>query len=110
MSGKTEEATRLYKELIEKFPNDSSLLENYLTLLLFSENLEESEKQYQILSEKFPDNANLQSLSDKIEKLREKLQPKIRGKTNRRLPFFLFANASCSSTLFTRPQKTPFRV
>ena len=76
MSGKTEEATRLYKELIEKFPNDSSLLENYLTLLLFSENLEESEKQYQILSEKFPDNANLQSLSDKIEKLREKLQTK----------------------------------
>lgn len=76
MSGKTEEATRLYKGLIEKFPNDSSLLENYLTLLLFSENLEESEKQYQILLEKFPDNANLQSLSDKIEKLREKLQPK----------------------------------
>jgi len=76
MSGKIEESAQLYKELMEKFPNDSSLLENYLTLLLFSENLEESEKQYQVLSQKFPDNADLQSLSDKLEKLREKLRPK----------------------------------
>lgn len=66
MGGKTDEALSLYMELSQEYPNDSSVLENYINLLLFLGMAEKAEEQYFILEEKFPDNSNLKTLADKI--------------------------------------------
>ena len=47
-------------------------MENYITLLLFTEDLDEAETQYQLLAEKFPDNSNLKTISEKIAEEKEK--------------------------------------
>lgn len=67
MGGKTDEALSLYMELSQEYPNDSSVLENYISILLFLGMAEKAEEQYYILEEKFPDNSNLKTLADKID-------------------------------------------
>jgi tetratricopeptide (TPR) repeat protein len=70
MKGDTENALLMYRNLIEKKPDDGDLLENYIALLITDGRLELAEQQLFILKTKFPDNSSIDTLQKKIyEKL-----------------------------------------
>jgi tetratricopeptide (TPR) repeat protein len=70
MKGDIEKALFMYRNLIEKKPDDGDLLENYIALLITDGRLELAEQQLFILKTKFPDNASIDTLQKKIyEKL-----------------------------------------
>ena len=69
MSGNIDAAAVQYRDLIEKYPNEQTFLENYLALLLDTGRGELAEKQYVLLKERFPDSKLVSSLSQRIAEI-----------------------------------------
>jgi tetratricopeptide (TPR) repeat protein len=69
MSGNIDAAAVQYRDLIEKYPNEQTFLENYLSLLLDTGRGELAEKQYVLLKERFPDSKLVSSLSQRIAEI-----------------------------------------
>jgi tetratricopeptide (TPR) repeat protein len=78
MSGKTKEACKLYEQICEKNPDDSSFLANYITILITEENYTLAEEKLNLLTEKFPD----ESAGAELKKKLDELKPKTEEQTN----------------------------
>ncbi|MBR6912542.1 MAG: hypothetical protein IKN34_01875, partial [Treponema sp.] len=55
-----------FRKLNEENPYVQSILENYITLLLFVGRAEDAEKLYFTLKEKFPDSSKIKDFSQKL--------------------------------------------
>lgn len=73
MKGEVQKSLDLYLELETLFPDDSTIIENQISLYLFKEDLENSKQKVSLLKEKFTDNKNIASFEEKIKQLEEKL-------------------------------------
>ena len=69
MKGEVDEALLDYKALFEAYPNNQTVLENYVSLLVETGRGELAEKQYQVLKKTFPDSKLVSSLASKIAEL-----------------------------------------
>ncbi|MCR5123724.1 MAG: tetratricopeptide repeat protein [Treponema sp.] len=66
MRGENDEAIEQFRNLNEENPYVQSILENYITLLLFVGRAEDAEKLYFTLKEKFPDSSKIKDFSQKL--------------------------------------------
>lgn len=73
MNGKIDEALTLYGELESVFPTDSAIVENQITLLIYSKKIEQAESKIAFLKEKFPENANIKKLEENLDKKKEEI-------------------------------------
>ncbi|MBQ9238364.1 MAG: tetratricopeptide repeat protein, partial [Treponema sp.] len=69
MSGRTDEALRQYKALVEQYPYDESLLANYITLLLSDGRAERAEPEVARFKETFPDSTAYDTLERTLSAL-----------------------------------------
>lgn len=69
MRGENDEAIEQFRKLNDENPYVQSILENYITLLLFVGRAEDSEKLYFTLKEKFPDSSKIKEFSQKLTEL-----------------------------------------
>ena len=67
MNGNIDKSLELYAELIEKTPESSEILENYICVLLAAEKQEEASTQFDLLKEKFPESKRIEELSKQFE-------------------------------------------
>lgn len=65
-SGKFQEAIDLYRELYELYPNESSYLINYITVLIADERYEIASQRLTELKENFPDTQEITAFETKI--------------------------------------------
>ena len=75
MNGNTEKSINMYCELLEKSPDQSELLENYICVLLAADKKEEAGEQYNLLKEKFPESKRLEELGKHFVVEEEELEP-----------------------------------
>ncbi|MCR5724604.1 MAG: tetratricopeptide repeat protein [Treponema sp.] len=69
MKGDVDEALRDYQALFERFPNNQTVLENYISLLVETGKGELAEKQLAVLKTTFPDSKLISTLAPKIAEL-----------------------------------------
>ncbi|MBR0476777.1 MAG: tetratricopeptide repeat protein, partial [Treponema sp.] len=66
MSGNLKEASGLYEKLVKDNPTDSSILKNYIAVLMALDRYKEAEVQFNSLKENFPDDESITSIQVKI--------------------------------------------
>jgi len=71
MNGNTKDSVKLYGQLVIDYPEVSEYLENYIALLIQTEDLENAETQFNILKEKFPDSKKISLIDEKLKKQTE---------------------------------------
>ena len=69
MKGDVDEALLDYKALFEAYPNNQTVLENYISLLVETGKGELAEAQLKVLKETFPDSKLISTLTPKIAEL-----------------------------------------
>ena len=66
MSGNLKEASALYEALVKDNPTDSSVLKNYISVLMALNKYEEAQAQFNLLKETFPDDESIAAIQAKI--------------------------------------------
>ncbi len=66
MRGQSDEAIEMFKKLNEENPYVQSVLENYITLLLFVGRAEDAEPLYFSLKQKFPDSSKIKDFAQQL--------------------------------------------
>lgn len=63
MNGNPEKASDIYKELIESNPDQMEYLENYICVLLASDQKDQAKESFEQLKEKFPESKRIEEIS-----------------------------------------------